>query len=261
MMQTRRPVFPHVIELSYQAGRRLGCNIYVVYDDQAWAIIDIGYEDVVDEVVDLIRDLDFPFSKCVGMIATHADVDHSQGFAKLKQVLRAPVFAHPVAADLLRRGDRLATCAQIPACGIDLPMPPVEVEQEVSEGDAISIGSLSLGVWHTPGHTHGQLGFRLGELLFSADNIYRDGCVGAVDAHHGSNLPDFIASLRRIRASDCKWLLPSHGPIFAKDDDLLDRAVARLESYMHMADFGVCAQDWPLLDEWDRELAEGRMPG
>ena len=216
--------------------------------------------DGVDEVVDLIRDLDFPFSRCAGLIATHADVDHSQGFAKLKQIVRSPVYAHPVAADLLRRGDRLATCAKIPACGIDLPMPPVEVEHEVSEGDVIRIGSLELGIWHTPGHTHGQLAFQMGELLFSADNIYRDGCVGAVDAHHGSNLPDFVASLRRIRASSCRWLLPSHGPIFQKDDDLLDRAVARLESYMHMADFGVCAIDWPLLEQWDRELAEGRMP-
>ena len=25
-----------------------------------------------------------------------------------------------------------------------------------------------------------------------------------------------------------------------------------------MADFGTCAVDWPLLDEWDRELADGR---
>jgi hypothetical protein len=42
------------------------------------------------------------------------------------------------------------------------------------------------------------------------DNIYRDGCVGAIDAHHGSDLPAFLRSLPRIRASDVSWLLPSH---------------------------------------------------
>ena len=83
---------------------------------------------------------------------------------------------------------------------------------------------------------------------------------GAIDAHHGSDIADFIASLRRIRASNVKWLLPSHGPIFRKDDDLLDRTIARLESYRHMADFGTCATDWPLMDEWERELREGKMP-
>ena len=27
-----------------------------------------------------------------------------------------------------------------------------------------------------------------------------------------------------------------------------------------MADFGTCAIDWPLMDEWDKELAAGKMP-
>jgi hypothetical protein len=27
-----------------------------------------------------------------------------------------------------------------------------------------------------------------------------------------------------------------------------------------MADFGTCAIDWPLLDEWEREVCSGRMP-
>ena len=78
--------------------------------------------------------------------------------------------------------------------------------------------------------------------------------------HHGSDLVDFIRSLRRIRSSDAEWLLPSHGPIFRKDNDLLDRTIQRLESYLHMADFGTCAVDWPLMDEWEREIVEGRLP-
>jgi hypothetical protein len=26
------------------------------------------------------------------------------------------------------------------------------------------------------------------------------------------------------------------------------------------ADFGTCATGWPLLDEWERDVCEGRMP-
>ena len=157
-------------------------------------------------------------------------------------------------------GDPIKTYAEITAQDIHLPMPPVELDVLVDEGDTISVGDLSLEVWHTPGHTDSQLSFRLGDLLFSGDNIYRDGCVGVIDAHHGSNIPAFVSSLKRIRDSDVKWLLPSHGPIFKKDNRVLDRTLARLESYLHMADFGTCATDWPLMDEWDRELAEGKMP-
>ncbi|MEC8412044.1 MAG: MBL fold metallo-hydrolase, partial [Planctomycetota bacterium] len=84
--------------------------------------------------------------------------------------------------------------------------------------------------------------------------------VGAIDAHHGSDLVSFIQSLQRIRASSVEWLLPSHGPIFRKDDQLIDATIERLNRYLHMSDFGTCAQDWPLMDEWEKELAEGKFP-
>lgn len=259
-MLARKPVFPNVIELNHQAGHVIGCNVYLVYDQQEWMLIDIGYEDTVDEIIQLIRDMDFPLSHCKTLVATHADVDHIQGLAKAKQLLRTTVTAHPRAASALEQGDKLLTFAEIAAQNIHLEMPPVKVDQTINEGDALAVGKLKLDVWHTPGHTHSQLSFRLRNLLFSADNIYRDGAVGAIDAHHGSDLTDFIKSLQRIRSSDVEWLLPAHGPIFRNERGLLDRTIARLNTYLHLPDFGTCAIDWPLIDEWERELAEGRMP-
>ena len=259
-MLERKPIFPHVIEINFQAGQVLGCNVYLIYDGDEWLLIDIGYEETVDEIIELIRQMDFPLSKCVSLIATHADVDHIQGLAKAKQILRTKVAAHPKAADPLQQGDKLRTFAEISAQGIDMAMPPVEVEQLIDDGDHIKVGDLDLEVWLTPGHTDSQLSFRMGNLLFSGDNIYRDGCVGAIDAHHGSNLPDFVASLERIRNSDVEWLLPSHGPIFRKDNDLLDKTIERVRGYLHMADFGTCAIDWPLIDEWEKEIAEQCFP-
>ncbi len=259
-MLQRKPVFPNVIEINYQAGERLGCNVYLIYDGAEWLLIDIGYDETVDEIVELIRQLDFPLSQCKMLIATHADVDHIQGLAKINAVLKTKIVGHELAAEPLASGDRIKTFAEIAAQDIHLEMPPVKLDELIGEGDKLKIGKLELEVWHTPGHTDSQLSFRLGKLLFSGDNIYRDGCVGAIDAHHGSDIQAFLKSLKRIRESDVEWLLPSHGPIFRKDNALIDKAIARLEGYLHMADFGTCAIDWPLMDEWDRELAAGQMP-
>lgn len=259
-MRERKPLFPHVIELNYQAGYRIGCCVYLVYDDPEWLLVDIGYEDTVEEIVDLIRELDFPLAHCRGLIASHADADHIQGLAKAKQMLKTTVAAHPRAASVLESGDKIMTFAEIAAQDIHLDMPPVKVETHIQEGDRLTVGKLSLQVWHTPGHSDSQLAFRLGNLLLSGDNIYRDGCVGAIDAHHGSDIQAFVQSLIRIRDSDVEWLLPSHGPAFRKDNALLDATIARLQGYLHMADFGTCAIDWPLMDQWDRELAEGKRP-
>ena len=259
-MLQRDPLFPNVIEINHQAREVIGCNVYIIYSGSEWIMIDIGYEDTVDEIVELIRQLDFPLSKCNTLIATHADADHIQGLAKAKQILKTTVSAHPLAADPLENGDKLMTYAEIAAQNIHMEMPPVKVDQHINDGDTIKVDDLELEVWHTPGHTNSQLAFRLKNLLFSGDNIYRDGCVGAIDAHHGSNIPDFIRSLKRIRESDVEWLLPSHGPIFRKDDQMLDATIERLESYTHMADFGTCAVDWPLMDQWEDELSSGKRP-
>lgn len=260
LMLERKLIFPNVIELNFQAGHIIGCNVYLVFDQDQWLLIDIGYQESVDEIIELIRELDFPLQRCQMLVATHADVDHGQGFALAKQTLKTKLAAHPKAAALLESGDKLQTFAEIEAQGIHLELPPVTTDVLIDEGSVIQLGQLKLEVWSTPGHADSQLAFRLGNLLFSGDNIYRDGCVGAIDAHHGSDIPAFIQSLQRIRNSDVEWLLPSHGPIFRKDNAMLDRTIQRLEGYLHMSDFGTCAIDWPLMDQWEEELARGRLP-
>jgi glyoxylase-like metal-dependent hydrolase (beta-lactamase superfamily II) len=259
-MLKRQPLFPHVIEINHQAGHIIGSNVYLIYDGDQWMLIDVGmgrhdrlalgqrkihFANQIDNLLDRI-----------GV----ADVDHIQGLAKAKQTLRTSATAHPLAAAALRRGDRLFSFAEIPAQNIDMELAPIEIEHEINEGDRLRVGSLELDVWLTPGHSNCQLCLRMGDLLFSGDNVFRDGCVGAIDAHHGSDLPAFVRSLQRIRASDAQWLLPSHGPYFRKDDRLLDAVITRLQRYQHMADFGTCAAEWPLMDQWEQELMAGKRP-
>ena len=277
-----RELFPGVIELNVQARRRLGCCVYLVHDGMTgpdgtpseageFALVDIGYEDIVDDLIGLLREIDFPLARCTALVATHADADHIQGLARAKSLLpSAEVLCHPAARELIEQGDREQTFARIAAQQIDLPMPPVPVDRTIDEGDVLTIGRRRLHVWHTPGHAPAQLAFYLPPaddaptgtppILLSGDNIYRDGCVGHIDPHHGSDIPDFIASLNRIRQSDAVWLLPSHGPAFRKDDAVLAATIDRLRDYSRRADFGTCAVEWPLLDEWDDELARGVVP-
>jgi len=260
-MLPRREVFPHVIEMNYQARQRLGCCVYLIHDAGDWMLIDIGFEDTVDQIVDTIRQMNFSLASCKYLIATHADVDHIQGLKRAKELLPGAItLGHPECQQLLADGDRIVTYAEISAQGISIDLKPMQIEKTINEGDKLHLGALTLDVWNTPGHTASQLAFRMGNLLFSGDNIYRDGCVGNIDAHHGSDIPAFIKSLTRIRDSDVTWLLPSHGPIFRKSQKQLQKTIDRLTEYQHMADFGTCAVDWPLLDEWEDELVRGFDP-
>ena len=117
-MMPRHEVFPHVIEMNYQARRRLGCCVYLVHDADEWLLIDIGYEDTLDDIVKLIREMDFPLANCRYLIATHADVDHVQALKRAKEIMpQAKVVGHRQAAKLLATGERIMTYAEIAAEG------------------------------------------------------------------------------------------------------------------------------------------------
>ena len=259
-MLERVYVFPGVIEMNVQARRRLGVNIYLIDGGSEYVLIDVGFLDDLTDVQEMIRQMNFRLSDCKMVIASHADADHVQALSRAREILKCKVAAHPKSVHPLETGDEIATYARIDAQNILIPIQPCKVDITLEEGELLKVGDKTLEVWSTPGHTEGQLSFRMGDLLFSGDNIFRDGCVGVIDAHHGSNIVDYIKSLKRIQACDAKWLLPSHGPIFRKDNALIEATIQRLESYLHMSDFGTCAIDWPLLDNWEDELTRGVLP-
>lgn len=259
-MNRRKYLFPNVIELNLAAGRPLGVNVYLIDGGSEYVLLDIGMLTQLDEVIDLIRAMDFPLSRCKMVIATHADVDHVQALCKARERLRTKTAAHPKAATLIEAGEQVETYARISAQGVNEPMPDCKIDKKLKDGDEVKVGELTLEVMHTPGHTAGQLSFRLGRLIFSGDNIYQDGGVGVIDAHHGSNIPDFIASLTRLRDADADFLLPSHGPPFRHDRAFLQATIDRLTAYQFMSDFGTCAVKWPLEEQWKADILAGKMP-
>src|SRR5919199_4298793 len=110
-MLPRKYLFPHVIEMNYQAGRRLGVNVYLIDGGSEFVLIDVGYQETVNDVIDLIRQMDFNLSTCKMLIATHADADHIQGIARAKELLRTKVAAHPESVDPIESGDEILTFA------------------------------------------------------------------------------------------------------------------------------------------------------
>src|SRR5262245_52497269 len=172
-MRQRKYLFRHVIEMNYQSGRRLGVNVYLIDGGSEWLLIDIGFEDTVAEIIELIRQMDFNLSRCRMLIATHADADHIQGLNLARERLKTKAAAHPNSVGPLETGDPITTFAAIAAQGIDIPLPPTKIDLLLNEGDTIPVGDLRLQVWHTPGHTPGQLSFKLGNMLFCGDNIYK----------------------------------------------------------------------------------------
>ena len=60
----------------------MGVNIYLIDGGTEFALIDVGFLDELPDVLELIRQMNFSLSACKLIIATHADVDHTQGLTR-----------------------------------------------------------------------------------------------------------------------------------------------------------------------------------
>ena len=66
----------------------------------------------------------------------------------------------------------------------------------LEEGMTLSLGSLTIQVLHTPGHTAGCVTFLCGDAIFSGDTLFQE-CCGRTDLETGS-MDDMMQSLKRL---------------------------------------------------------------
>ncbi len=145
----------------------------------------------------------------VGVVLTHAHVDHAGAAGGLARKYGAPLYLHPADRGLL---------ANLPlqANLFGLPDPdPIEGFEDLSDGQVLSLGKgCELVVRHTPGHSPGHVCLLhspsrtawVGDLVFA-------GSVGRTDLPGGDEKL-LLQSIRNvILALDDDWnLVPGHGP-------------------------------------------------
>ena len=170
----------------------LGTNCYLLEDEttNSAAIIDPGGEG--DRVLAQVQ-ADGMEVKLI--LLTHAHFDHTGGVAALHKALPdVPVYLHPADAALL--GTNV-----FPAIGV--PTVPY------GEGDTLKLGSLTISVLHTPGHTPGGVCLKVEDALFTGDTLFQ-GSMGRTDFAGGS-YEEIMASLKRLGQlpGDCH-VLPGH---------------------------------------------------
>ena len=139
------------------------------------------------------------------ILLTHAHFDHIGAVQPLREALGAAVYAHPDGAELYRLGAQSAARWNLPF------VQPEPAEHELSAGQVLQAGDLTLTVQDLPGHAPGHVvlvgeGFAVvGDTLFA-------GSVGRTDLPGG----DHALLLRGIRREllglpDHTALYPGHG--------------------------------------------------
>jgi glyoxylase-like metal-dependent hydrolase (beta-lactamase superfamily II) len=163
-----------------------GTNTYLIGED-AVAVVDPGPDlaQHVEAIIAAVRDAG---GQIVASLVTHAHPDHLPAAYRLREQIGAPIFGHP-----------------------DIP----SVDHPLRDGSAVTVESLHLVAYETPGHADEHLCFwlRSEKLLFCGDLIAGVGTV--VLSETPGSLIRYMASLQRVEALGPSTILPGHGPIVA----------------------------------------------
>ncbi len=93
--------------------------------------------------------------------------------------------------------------------GIRQLFPPVPGARDYGEGDTLSVGSLTVEVLSTPGHSEGGVTLRCADALFCGDTLFAGSC-GRTDFPGGS-VPKIMASLKRLGRFPRRQCSEDHG--------------------------------------------------
>src|SRR5205807_8241478 len=122
----------------------LECNCSGIGDEGTRDGIVIDPGDDVEDVLALVRKHNLEVKQ---IVVTHAHIDHVGGAMKLKQATGAPILLNQNDSALLKMLDVQAAWLGMAAPG------PVEIDQNLANGDKVTAGSHSAEILHTPGHT------------------------------------------------------------------------------------------------------------
>ena len=159
----------------------IGTNCYFLQDEESGllAIIDPGddWERILQQVKKAEGEVKY-------ILLTHGHYDHTTAVPDLVKALPGvQVYIHQ--ADANGAGSQLFPLAA-----------QVKDLNNYDEGDTLTLGSLTIEVLHTPGHSKGSVTLKVGDVLFTGDTLFCGSC-GRTDFPGGS-YADMQRSLKRL---------------------------------------------------------------
>jgi len=153
-----RPFPPfHIIGNIYWVGT-WDLSTYLITTPEGNILINTGMAETVPQIKAGVEQLGFKMSDTRILTATHGHIDHVAGLATLQKMTGAKIVMSEPDTELVESGGRTDfRYADSP----EMRFEPVKVDQELKNGEKISLGGTELTAHLHPGHTKGATSFTL----------------------------------------------------------------------------------------------------
>jgi glyoxylase-like metal-dependent hydrolase (beta-lactamase superfamily II) len=183
--------------------------------DRGAIVIDTGLTRDTGKAI--LKALDAAGLRPAAILNTHAHADHFGGNAFLVEKTGVPVYA-PVYEEAFLRYPRLeavglfAGAAPIGALqGRFLLAPASPIDHIVTPGP-LNIDGVALEAVPLPGHSAGQTGYLVRDVLFSGDLVMPPTVLDKYGIVYCHDVAAHLESLERMPAVAATWHLPAHHP-------------------------------------------------
>jgi glyoxylase-like metal-dependent hydrolase (beta-lactamase superfamily II) len=209
----------NIVRKSFPVGP-LQCNCTVIGDTETG----IGYVfDPGGDAARIMATVENLGLKIVGIIHTHAHLDHILAAGEIRQRTGAPVWLHRSDKSLWDSLEMQCRMWGVPYSPVGDPDHWIEDEQELECGG---------NCLHTPGHTPGSTSFYFEDasLLIAGDTLFM-GSVGRTD-FPGGDMGQLKKSIQQkiYRLDEAAVVVPGHGPETSIGREMRSNAFVRANS-------------------------------
>ncbi len=178
-------------------------NCYIISEGKDAYVIDPGSN--YEAMIAYLKEHDLSI---VGVLLTHGHYDHICGLNKLLHDTDAPIYIHESERDFLF--DPTLNLSSFMADRFRVA--EKHRIETINEDSTFTLGSKTITVVHTPGHTRGSVSYIIDDVIFSGDTLFRE-TVGRTDLPTGDHAQLEQSVHRLLKGyNDNTIVYPGHGP-------------------------------------------------
>ncbi len=257
------PFPPHKIaDNLYYVGSK-GLASYLVTTPQGNILINSSLEASVPLIRASIEKLGFKFGDTKILLISHAHWDHDAGSAALKKLTGAQYAVMDADVPVVESGGKADFhYGKAP----ENLYPPAKVDRVLHDGDAVTLGGVTLIAHKTPGHTKGCTTWTM--KVTDHGKTYDVVIVGSPNVNTGYKLvnnalypqiaQDFETTFRVLKSLPCDIFLGAHGEYYGMIAKYASLQAGAANPFIDPEGYKkyVAEREQAFRDEWKKQLAK-----